>query len=206
VAYLFPTQGNWSEEDYLALRGNQLVEFADGFLEVLPMPTTSHQLLVVYLYGLLLAFTRPRGLGTPLVAPLRVRLWPEKFREPDLVFMRAEHADRIGEDYWTGADLVMEVVSGGAEDRRRDLVTKRREYARAGIPEYWIIDPQEKRITVLRLAGKRYLVHGAFAGGETATSPTLPGFAVEVSEAFAQQVRPKPADKGAGTGKRPRRQ
>ena len=78
VAYLFPTQGNWSEEDYLALHGNQLVEFAHGFVEVLPMPTTSHQLLVVYLYGLLLAFAQARGLGTPLVAPLRVRLWREK--------------------------------------------------------------------------------------------------------------------------------
>ena len=205
VAYLFPTQGNWSEDDYLALRGNQLIEFAEGFVEVLPMPTTSHQLLVVYLYGLLLAFTRPRGLGTPLVAPLRVRLWPEKFREPDIVFMRAEHEDRIGEDYWTGADLVMEVVSGGAEDRRRDLVTKRGEYARAGIPEYWIIDPQEERVTVLRLAGKRYLVHGAFAKGETATSPALSGFTAEVSEIFAQQARPRPAAKRAGTGKRPPR-
>src|SRR5439155_23296491 len=110
VAYLFPTQGNWSEEDYLALHGNQLVEFAHGFVEVLPMPTTSHQLLVVYLYGLLLAFTKGRGLGTPLVAPLRVRLWREKFREPDIVFMLKEHADRIGEEYWTGAELVMEGV------------------------------------------------------------------------------------------------
>src|SRR5438445_1732306 len=86
VAYLFPTQGNWSEEDYLALGGNQLVEFSHGFLEILPMPTTSHQLLVVYLYRLVLAFTASRGLGTVLVAPLRVRLWRGKFREPDIVF------------------------------------------------------------------------------------------------------------------------
>jgi hypothetical protein len=49
VAYLFPTQGSWSEEDYLSLHTNQLVEFSHGFLEVLPMPTTSHQLLVLYL-------------------------------------------------------------------------------------------------------------------------------------------------------------
>ena len=42
-------------------------------------------------------------------------------REPDVLFMLKEHADRIGDDCWEGADLVMEVVSGGAEDRRRDL-------------------------------------------------------------------------------------
>jgi hypothetical protein len=80
VAYLFPRQGNWSEEDYLALDTNQLVELSTGSLEVLPPPTTSHQLLVVHLYGLLLAFATSRDLGTALIAPLRVRLWRGKFR------------------------------------------------------------------------------------------------------------------------------
>ena len=152
----FRARGNWSEEDYLALNGNQLVEFSQGFLEVLPMPTTSHQLLVVYLYGLLWQYIIGRDLGTVLVAPLRVRLGRGKFREPDIVFMLKEHAGRIGEDFWTGTDLVMEVVNGEDEDRSRDLVTKRREYARAGIGEYWIVDPQEERIT--RPAARRQAV------------------------------------------------
>jgi Uma2 family endonuclease len=192
VAYLFPAQGQWSEEEYLALQGNRLVEFSDGVLEVLPMPTTSHQLLVLYLYGLLLSFTTARDLGIVLVAPLRVRLWRGKIREPDIVFMAKEHADRVGEDYWKGADLVMEVVSDDEESRRRDLVTKRREYARAGIPEYWIADPREGRITVLRLAGKRYVVHGEFPRGTTASSHLLPGFTVDVTEALSQRP-PAPA-------------
>ncbi|MFO0956477.1 MAG: Uma2 family endonuclease [Isosphaeraceae bacterium] len=68
-----------------------------------------------------------------------VRLGPDKIREPDIVFLLAEHADRIGKQVLEGADLVMEVVS---EDRRRDLVEKRADYAEAGIPEYWIIDPE----------------------------------------------------------------
>ncbi len=205
IAYLFPTQGNWGEEDYLALNGNQLVEFSHGTLEVLPMPTTSHQLLVVTLYGLLLALTASRDLGTVLVAPLRVRLWRGKFREPDVVFLRKEHAGRMGEDFWDGADLVMEVVSGNDEDRRRDLVTKRREYARAGIPEYWIVDPREERITVLRLAGKRYVVHGEFPKGTTASSHLLPEFTVDVSEVLSRQVPPSSGGKGqARRTRRPR--
>ena len=53
-----------------------------------------------------------------------------------------------------GADLAIEVVSEGAEARERDLETKRAEYARAGISEYWIVDPQESRITVLTLDGQ----------------------------------------------------
>ncbi len=196
VAYLFPTQGNWSEEEYLALNGNQLVEFSHGFLEVLPMPTTSHQLLVVHLYGLLLAFTARGDLGTVLVAPLRVRLWRRKFREPDVLFMLKEHTDRMGEEFWTGADLVMEVVSPDAEDRRRDLVTKRRDYARAGIPEYWIVDPHEERVTVLRLSGKRYVVHGEFGKGAVAASHLLQGLTVDVSEALSRRLP---------TGGKPRR-
>jgi hypothetical protein len=74
VAYLFPRQGNWSEEDYLALDTNQLVELSTGSLEVLPPPTTSHQLLVLHLYGFLLSFTTSRDLRTAVVAPLRVWL------------------------------------------------------------------------------------------------------------------------------------
>jgi hypothetical protein len=58
IAHLFPAQGTWSEEEYLGLSGNRLVEFSDGFLEVLPLPTTSHQALVAYLYGLLFSTCR----------------------------------------------------------------------------------------------------------------------------------------------------
>jgi Uma2 family endonuclease len=165
-----------------------LLEFSDGFLEVLPMPTTSHQLIVAFLYRLLLAFVSSGELGTVLFAPLRVRLWRRKFREPDIVFMLKEHEDRIDEEFWKGADLVMEVVSGEQEDRHRDLVTKRREYARAGIAEYWVVDPEQDQLTVLRLVGKRYVVHGEFGKGTLATSPLLRGFQVNVTEVFSQGV------------------
>lgn len=183
VARLFPEQGHWSVEECLELRGNRLVEFSAGILEVLTTPTQPHQLIVMYLYRMLFAFTSARRSGTPLVAPLRVRLWVAKFREPDVVFMLAEHAGRRGEEYWDGADLVMELVSG--DDRRRDLETKRFEYARAGIPEYWIVDPQHSRITVLKLESDRYAVHGEFTPGQHTASALLPGFAVDVSAAFA---------------------
>lgn len=183
VALLFPPQGTWSEGDYLTLNSNRLVEFSDGSLEVLPMPTTSHQRIVAHLFQLLIAFVSARQLGTVLFAPLRIRLWPGKFREPDVVFMSAEHTDRVGEQFWDGADLVMEVVSD--DDRRRDLETKREEYAAAGIREYWIVDPQQSRITVLRLDGDKYTVYGTFSGDEQATSATLAGFGLNVSGVFS---------------------
>jgi Uma2 family endonuclease len=180
VARLFPDQGTWSEQEYLDLNSNQLVEFSGGLIEVLPMPTTSHQRIVGYLYRTILASLLPGKLGSVLFAPLKVRLWPGKFREPDLVFLLAGHADRIGEDFWEGADLVIEVVSD--ENRRHDLETKRREYAQAGIPEYWIVDPRDGRSTVLRLDGPAYAEHGAFGRGQSATSALLEGFAVPVAD------------------------
>lgn len=195
IAHLFPGQGAWCEDEYLALETNHLVELSQGRIEVLPMPTTSHQLLVAQLYGMLLAFAATRDLGTVLFAGVRIRLCPGTMREPDVVFMLKKHADRMGEEYWEGADLVMEVVSGGAKDRRRDLKIKRQEYAQAGIPEYWIVDPRDERITVLHLEGSEYAVHGEFAKGETATSCLLSGFAVDVTAAFARQTprgAPKP--------------
>lgn len=180
IARLYPDQGAWDEADYLSLHTNHLVEFSDGRVEVLQMPTTSHQLIVAYLYNVLLAFATAGGLGTVLFAPLRVRLRKRKYREPDVVFMLAEHADRMGEKFWTGADLVMEVVSDDPDSRERDLITKRNEYARAGIAEYWTIDPTVRRITVLRLEGKIYAVHGDHGAGELAASAILDGFKVNV--------------------------
>ena len=185
VAYLFPAQGTWTEEEYLALPENRLLELSSGFLEVLPMPTTSHQIIIAFLYRALLALTEPRQLGTVLFAGIKVRLWKGKIRQPDVVFMLAKHADRMGEEYWRGADLVMEVVSGTAKDRQRDLKTKVAEYARARIPEYWIIDPREAQITVLRLKGQKYAVHGRYGRGERARAVLLKGFEVEVDAALA---------------------
>jgi len=182
VARLFPAQGAWSEEEYLALETKHLVEFSNGLLEVEQMPTQTHQFIVLFLCRALERLASIRKLRTVLVAPLRVRLWPGKYREPDVVFMLHEHADRRGEDYWDGADLVMEVVS--SDDRARDLETKRREYAQARIPEYWIVDMQDWYIDVLTLQGASYTLHGLFSRGDRATSVLLPGFEVSVDDVF----------------------
>jgi Uma2 family endonuclease len=182
IAYLFPHQGAWSEEEYLNLDTNRLIEFSHGYLEVLPMPSPAHQRIVAHLYQICAQFILAQQLGELLFAPLRVQLWPGKYREPDLVFMAAEHDDRKLEKYWEGADLVMEIVSN--DDRRRDTDVKRREYAQAGIPEYWLVDPQDETITVLYLAGQQYAVHGRFHKNDQATSRLLPGLLVNLSDIF----------------------
>jgi Uma2 family endonuclease len=183
IAHLFPTQGHWGEEEYLDLDTNHLIEFSHGRLEVLVMPSELHQDLVILLYNLLKQFVAPLNLGKVMLAPRPLRVWPGKFREPDVMFMFQEHAQRRTQRYWIGADLVMEVIS--PDDRKRDVVDKRREYAQAGIPEYWLVDPEVQVITVLRLDNQRYEAHGLFGPGESATSALLSGFVVDVTALFA---------------------
>ena len=185
IATLFPTQGNWSEADYLALETNHLVEFSDGYVEVLPMPTRFHQAVVAYLYEAFLFFVRPTQLGRVWFAPLPIRLWERKYREPDLIFIATENLDKAKGAYPDGADLVVEVVSGSKKDRDRDLIEKRVEYAQAGIQEYWIVDPQQKTITVLSLDESQYVIHGQFDEGSEANSLLLAGFEVSVTAVFA---------------------
>jgi Uma2 family endonuclease len=189
IARLFPAQGCWSEEDYFALDTNRLVEFSDGFVEVLPMPTMAHQLIVLFLADSIRLFANsftPKR-GTTLVSPIPVRLWENKYREPDVVFMLAEHAARMTNDFWDGADLVIEVVS--EKNRPHDINKKRREYAKARIPEYWIVDPGEGTITVLVLKSRRktYTKLGTFSRGTRAASKLLGGFTVDVTRALSQK-------------------
>jgi Uma2 family endonuclease len=184
LATLFPSQGDWSEEEYLALSAEHpRVEFSDGFLEVLPMPTDRHQVVLTALLIVLLAFAQRVG-GRVRPAGLRVRLRAGRYREPDLVFLTAERLHLRGEAFWSGADLVVEVVSGSAEDRVRDCVTKRREYAEAGIREYWLADPERETLTVLKLDGERYVEPGVFARGDAATSASFEGLTLDVSGVF----------------------
>lgn len=183
VALLFPPQGEWTEQEYLALNTNRMVELSDGHLEVLPMPTIFHQLLVKYLYDALNRFVSARDEGCVLFAPLPVRLWAGKYREPDIVFLRHDRTRRVhGQPF--GADLVMEVVSQGEDNRAQDLVTKRGEYAAANISEYWIVDPQEQHITVLVADSGVYRAHGEFARGDVVTSVLLSGFSVDTASVF----------------------
>src|SRR5437870_12270255 len=85
---ILPLQGEWSEEQYLVLTDhkNRLIEFTDGFLEVLPMPTDRHQNIVQFLFLAFFHCIKPRG-GKVQFAPLRLRIRPGKFREPDLLLL-----------------------------------------------------------------------------------------------------------------------
>lgn len=183
VVALLPAPGDWREDDYLWLtrRTNRLVELVDGTIEVLPMPTKLHQAISRYLFLALLSLMERIG-GDVYYAPLRLRVGPQRFREPDLLLVIAKDDPRARDAYWEGADLVVEIVS--PDDPERDYVAKRHDYAEAGILEYWIVDPRQAVITVLRLEDASYVEHGVFGPGQHATSALFPDFGVRVDDVF----------------------
>ncbi len=176
-------QGLWTEAQYLRLSTatNRLLEYVDGTIEVVPMPTEYHQGIVGKLYVLLLAYLSARG-GKVFFSPLRLRTAGGRFREPDLLAVRSSSDPRRANDYWRGADLVIEVIS--PDDPQRDTVQKRTEYARSAITEYWIIDPRDETILVLALAEDAYTEYGHFGRGGVATSPGFEGLLVPVDHVF----------------------
>jgi len=181
VAELFPPPGQWTEEDYFALPDtHRYVELSEGELIVPPHPTNRHQVAVLELAVRLREFVRARDLGEVRIAPLPVRLWPGKIREPDIFFFLKAHADRIGEQVCGVPDLIIEVTSPSTS--RVDRMEKFQEYARAGVLEYWIVDPEARTVEVYTLRRGAYVLQGKWGPGETAASGLLEGFAVRVEE------------------------
>lgn len=183
---LSPLQGLWSVAQYLRLtdQTNRLLEYTDGAIEVLPMPTKYHQAISRLLFLAFLAVVERIG-GDIFYAPLRLQIRSGAFREPDLLLVCDRNDPRAQNEFWTGADLVVEIVS---PDRpTRDTEEKPRDYAAARIPEYWVVNPLNETITILTLAGEAYATHGVFHRGDYAHSKLLDGFSVSVDKVFDVQ-------------------
>jgi Uma2 family endonuclease len=96
--------------------------------------------------------------------------------------VRDANDPRRHNQFWRGADLVVEIVS--PDDPERDTIVKRADYAEARIPAYWIVNPMDETLTVLTLTGAAYTEHGVFRRGERAHSALFEGVGVSVDEVF----------------------
>jgi len=166
-----------SYEEFMASTVDQFAEWVDGEVIALMPAKKQHQLVVGFLYQLLGLFARFTGLGQPLIAPYAMRAEAGgAVREPDILFVAQENASRLTERLLVGpADLVVEVVSD--DSVRRDRDEKYHEYRRAGVREYWVIDPrpERRRADFFRLVGDQYELF-ATDEDERVDSTVLPGF------------------------------
>lgn len=122
-----------------------------------------------------------------LFAPVEVELTGLDVLQPDLLFLAREHARRLTKTHLVGPpDLMVEIVSH--HGRRYDEVVKRHLYDRAGVAEYWIVDPELETVKVYRRGiedGFDRAAELAAKRGERLESPLLPGLALPLVDLFA---------------------
>jgi len=177
------------EEFLKADFGEQRVEWVDGETEYMGTVSAAHARLVGFLVRLLPFFLEHYRLGELFFEPFNMRL-PQRpsGRNPDILFVSTEHREQIRKNHLDGpADLIIEVIS--PDDASRDRVVKRREYEAAGVPEYWILDPERKEALFLVLNENGRYEEVAPAEG-VYRGKVMAGLCIEVEWLFREPLPP----------------
>lgn len=171
-------------DDYARMPEGERYELLEGDLQLTPAPSPRHQLVAQRIELALIHHVEGNGLGQVLDAPIDVVLSHTNVVQPDILFIRSDRLGIIGEKYIQGPpDLIVEVLSPST--RERDLVTKRRLYARFGVRELWLVDPDARTIEVCVHTGSDLTTHRMFQNDMRLTSPLLPGLEIELTRVFS---------------------
>ena len=179
-----PQQGRWTYKDYAKLPADgKRYEIINGVLLMTPSPTGSHQDAVGMLFHYLLTHVKLKGLGLVRMAPFDVELAPDRVVQPDVLVILNKNFHKITESRIVGApDLVVEVASPSTAIYDRH--DKYQAYADAGVPEYWIVDPESRTVEVLALEGDTYRSLGVYRGKAILPSQVVPTLMVHVEQFF----------------------
>lgn len=167
------------------------MELDDGELYIMPRPRREHQFIVFWLAwhiaNYINSFAEPPA--EVCMDPVTILSRdPRRVLVPDLTVILSEQPGRIVGGYFEGVPgIAVEVLSS---DRNRDLVRKRRLYAEAGVPEYWIFDPENDTALLLELRDGDYVQRDLLTASDTLTTPSLPGLAIPLAEVFHHRQRP----------------
>lgn len=170
-------------EDYLKTSDDERWELLDGELLMVPGPNTAHQTVTGNLFIRLSIFVKERGLGRVFVAPFDVILSLHNVVQPDVLFVADNQRSILTDANVKGAPaLVIEVMSPSTS--ARDHAVKRNIYARNGVGEYWLADPDTKTVSVMVLEGDEFREVGAYGLGDVLISPAMPGLDLDVQDIF----------------------
>ena len=181
-----------SLDDFIALgETDERLELFGGVLYLMSTPSKDHQFLmrrlIVHLEAYLDGYAMPPAEIHHDITTI-LSFARQNAVEPDLVIIVSGRDDIGGRVHVEGVpDIVVEILS---TDRRHDLVRKRRIYAEAGVPEYWIVDPRHDTVLPLALQDGVYPDRPALGVGDTLTTPLLPGLAIPLADLFQHQRRP----------------
>ena len=170
-------------EDYLQLPEDKRYELMEGEFYMVPSPGWSHQTISKKLFRILDNHVTRHMLGEVCFAPLDVVLSNEDVVQPDILFISNERSDIITEKNVRGApDLVIEILSASTAERDKGL--KRKIYAKYGVREYWIADPETNSIEVLTPGEKGLETVQVYKMGEALSSPLLEGLSLNTDDIF----------------------
>ncbi len=181
-----PKQGKWTYVDYAALPNNGLrYEVMDGVLLMAPSPNSAHQSVIMRLAAFFFQYVDSAGIGRAFVAPFDVELASNRVVQPDALVLLNKSLGKLTTSHIVGApDLVVEVISPGTAVY--DRLNKFDAYARAGVEEYWLVDPEVHSIEVLALQNRTYYSKGILRGSDTISSQVVPAIiAIRVERFFA---------------------
>ena len=160
-------------------------ELIEGELIVSRTPTLTHQGLIRDFTFILQTFLNQNLIGEIFSTPGVIF---DEFNSviPDLIFISYERKAEIasGGHVMGAPELMIEIVSPGKENSRRDRIVKRQTYAKFGVREYWVVDPQSRSIEVYRLQEQSLELVAKLTDGDHLISSVLPGFTCEVSSIF----------------------
>jgi Uma2 family endonuclease len=170
-------------EDYERLPEGAPYQLIAGELIMTPSPTPFHQSIVLNIASILSPFVIRNRLGKVFVAPLDVYLSDEDIYQPDLIFIRADHAHGIRKDKLRIIpDLVVEVLSPSTA--YYDFTRKKEMYCTHGVQEYWIIDPEMETVEIMVKRGEIYQTEAIMKKPALLESAMFPGFSMKIEDVF----------------------
>lgn len=171
-------------DDYLRLPNDgKRYEILEGEIFVSPSPVTKHQRISRNLLALLHQHVRQHKLGEVFSAPTDVVLSSTNVVQPDLLFVSNARRNIITEKNIQGApDLIIEILSETSAEQ--DRTTKKQIYARHGVKEYWLIDPDHETVEVYKLEAKRRVFQhvATYQSDETLQSALFPHLEIRLAE------------------------
>jgi Uma2 family endonuclease len=168
--------------DYVKLPQEHGVELVCGEFVTSPSPAARHQLVLGNLYRLLSEHARLGDLGLVMLSPMDVILNEDVVLQPDLLFICKARRSILRDRVHGAPDLAIEIVS--AQTRDRDRFVKKDLYARYGVTEYWIVDPDAATVEVYRLKGGAYEFKALYERTDAIESAELPGLKLPLCEVF----------------------
>ncbi|MCR4291807.1 MAG: Uma2 family endonuclease [Candidatus Kuenenia sp.] len=173
----------YTYEDYLKTSDDKRYELIDGELLMTPSPVTKHQRISGRIEFILRRFVIENNIGDVFDAPYDVYLDNENVVQPDILFVSKDRLNIIGEKNIQGApDLIIEIISESSA--YRDMVLKKKLYARYGVKEYWIVIPEGKEIEVYFLKDSAYQLYATYSNESVLESPLRKDLKIELKEIF----------------------